>query len=1083
MFINFHIPYYPKSTVLLSFWLTCFYISAKAQHEDKTAIALPSPNNIFATSSLSSDVNLYTGVPSISLSLYTMGSKELSVPIALNYKGGGVRLQDVASFVGLGWSIRAGGMVTRIVRGLPDESEKGYIGKNKIGIPVNAGGETNSNRANKIATGEWDGEPDLFYISTPNGELSFVFDENGVPVFSQPSKYKVSFERLNGPDDNLSITWHLIDANGVHYLFGMDAASRENVAETTSYTSTWYLSKMYSFNQTDEIVFDYMEGKDITTTIYNRIRMNFKATNCTQGNFEAPINNSRTYQKVKYLNAINTTAGKMKFNYVDLREDLNNGYVLSNMEIYNKLDVAPVKTYTFAYDYFTDLLPDKDRNRLCLKQVYASSGKDGAMFRLYNLNYYFNPSLVFPDRSSVSFDHWGFYNNNSGSTPYYPEADKQPVLDKTLQYSLRSIDNAQGGKTEFQYELNTYNDQASNTDKSAGGLRISAIKEYDNMGKIYTRSYEYKLDNGKSSGQVTMENIQYIKYSGVSIIGCVINAESCNAGLIFNISDINGIFTGYSRVKVIEPNGGYTRHEFTNFSDFPDYFNIHNSLNGSVIDINNIRQFGYATSNAHKRGLPKLKATFTADNKPVSETVYEYAQLSPVQRKAMGVSVSLSATIIGVSNYFENVYYQVKDNYQLLKETEKIYDAKVSTLYLTKTKTLTYNPEGTLVRSTDYTSSEGENYSDKIYYPENRTEITGLTAAETQALTLMNDLATPIREEHYTTDNNKVVIQSSFIVQNDGNPAHTKVFLNKVSSSRNSDPFRQDINVKYDFVTGNIVNEVKKNGEYNSFLWSSDGQIIARAEFADNNEIYYQGFEEMSNAITGSAYAGRKYFLGSYTIPFTRPNSKKYTLSYRKLVAGKWEPVTASYLSDNLVVNESVPIDNIRIFPEGALMTTYTHIPLIGITSVCDFNDNIQYFEYDEMLRLKIIRDLKGNIVKQMAYQYSCDCDFKPLKATIEIRNIISEDDGTYASQSGDVYLVFKDAAGVPARNPYFTFNYRITTKTKTGTSSTDINARFMESERMIYSGLLSEYFFDSNGKPIRFTETSFSKLPGPGYN
>ncbi|WP_185937351.1 hypothetical protein [Chitinophaga polysaccharea] len=135
------------------------------------------------------------------------------------------------------------------------------------------------------------------------------------------------------------------------------------------------------------------------------------------------------------------------------------------------------------------------------------------------------------------------------------------------------------------------------------------------------------------------------------------------------------------------------------------------------------------------------------------------------------------------------------------------------------------------------------------------------------------------------------------------------------------------------------------------------------------------------------------------------------------------------------------------------------------------------------MLKLKIIRDLKGNIVKQMGYQYACDCDFKPLNATIEIRNIISEDDGTYASRTGDVYLVLKDAAGLPASNPYSAFNYRTTIRTKTGSSSTDINARFMGSEMMIYSGLLSEYFFDSNGKPISFTETSFSKLSGPGYN
>jgi YD repeat-containing protein len=55
----------------------------------------------------------------------------------------------------------------------------------------------------------------------------------------------------------------------------------------------------------------------------------------------------------------------------------------------------------------------------------------------------------------------------------------------------------------------------------------------------------------------------------------------------------------------------------------------------------------------------------------------------------------------------------------------------------------------------------------------------------------------------------------------------------------------------------------------------------------------------------------------------------------------------------------------------GALITTYTYNPLVGITSQTDPNGVATYYEYDSMGRLWRINNDKGNVLKQYDYHYS----------------------------------------------------------------------------------------------------------------
>ncbi len=70
-------------------------------------------------------VNLYNGVTDISIPIYEVKTKTVSVPISLSYHASGIKVGEVASWVGLGFSLNISA-ITRSVRGLPDEETGGF---------------------------------------------------------------------------------------------------------------------------------------------------------------------------------------------------------------------------------------------------------------------------------------------------------------------------------------------------------------------------------------------------------------------------------------------------------------------------------------------------------------------------------------------------------------------------------------------------------------------------------------------------------------------------------------------------------------------------------------------------------------------------------------------------------------------------------------------------------------------------------------------------------------------------------------------------------------------------------------------
>ncbi len=85
-----------------------------------------------------------------------------------------------------------------------------------------------------------------------------------------------------------------------------------------------------------------------------------------------------------------------------------------------------------------------------------------------------------------------------------------------------------------------------------------------------------------------------------------------------------------------------------------------------------------------------------------------------------------------------------------------------------------------------------------------------------------------------------------------------------------------------------------------------------------------------------------------------------------------WEGIVTgvSSLTVSKGTGTTVLIDEVRLHPTDAQMTTYTYHPVFGITSVTDANNSTSYYEYDAFGRLRLVRDKERNIQARNEYQY-----------------------------------------------------------------------------------------------------------------
>ena len=112
------------SCLPFSSWAFCHSIGHSAQDNAFSQMVNPpiqSPQAAALNKFVEFPVSYFNGIPNISLPLYDVRSGDIDLPITLSYHAGGIRVNEEASWVGLGWALNAGGLISHDVKGIDDD--------------------------------------------------------------------------------------------------------------------------------------------------------------------------------------------------------------------------------------------------------------------------------------------------------------------------------------------------------------------------------------------------------------------------------------------------------------------------------------------------------------------------------------------------------------------------------------------------------------------------------------------------------------------------------------------------------------------------------------------------------------------------------------------------------------------------------------------------------------------------------------------------------------------------------------------------------------------------------------------------
>jgi len=484
-------------------------------------------------------IGTYTGTPQISIPLHNIQSRGLSLPISLDYHASGIKVDEIASSVGLGWSLLAGGVITRVVNGLPDETPaRGFWNTDhtlidslyniypqvqdsllSIGLELVMGGFTETT-------------PDQYFFN-------FGTYAGKMLVTPNQEAYAIPYQKLKIEIIGQLEKWIITDPQGIQYVFDQkeytfsDTECGNSGQVSPSYAPTsWYLSKVYNPTKTDSISLHYTDGQ----IVYDQgiSEMSYHQTSpgntlcgsndnigcCPDRNNEYCI--SQMIVQSKKLHTITSVIDTVFFlseQQVE-RKDLQGSHRIAEIEIHRNGQL--LKGFKLEHSYFesqeigtptllSNLYSASDprlnymRYRLKLDQVtewaYADSNQCTSR---PPFKFEYNTTHKLPPRYSAAVDHWGFYNgqnNNTllpqilapqGASTNIPGANREVNPQYLSAGMLQKITYPTGGQLSFVFEPHQYGWHNQTQITSSFQLQTLAAHTNENQ-PISTQSFQVSL--------------------------------------------------------------------------------------------------------------------------------------------------------------------------------------------------------------------------------------------------------------------------------------------------------------------------------------------------------------------------------------------------------------------------------------------------------------------------------------------------------------------------------------------------------------------------------------------------------------
>lgn len=417
-------------------------------------------------------IDKYNGTANISIPIHTIELDGLQIPIQLTYNTGGIPVNQDASWVGLGWNLSDGIVITREVNDFEDIKDLSY-GNNHTGwlfsedklLPEHPDYQFKLDADelyelhNEYDAGTPDDlKPDLFSLSIPSGSVKFYLPKI-VGAETQLTANVIGDKNYKVLYNISPQTFEVTDPNGFTYFFDQkeystsyssdnsggaitDDQALDNIGATArlqslDMISSWKVSRIISphydavNNSTAELIFSYTPGAYLSFPNFSET-YNLDVVSTTPPSFSTPSDVSATITafKVSYLEEISGDFGALRF-ILGSRSDLFTEQAMGSLrgatwnlanitDNQKKLDAVQlvnpynqtIKTANLDYSYFNndDYSTDVNGDR---KYIRLKLDSLTLLDKVYTFEYESPDSI--PAKNTKSIDFWGFYNGESNS--------------------------------------------------------------------------------------------------------------------------------------------------------------------------------------------------------------------------------------------------------------------------------------------------------------------------------------------------------------------------------------------------------------------------------------------------------------------------------------------------------------------------------------------------------------------------------------------------------------------------------------------------------------------------------------------
>ena len=451
--------------------------------------APPAPNAAAMQKFFNIPVNPYNGTAGITVPITTINEGPIQVPIQVSYNTSGIKAGELASWVGLGWYMSAGGSVTRTIVGLQDDKINGYM--------TNACENYYEDGNYDQLVSNVDCEADIFHIAMPGKSYKMLWaahlDADGGWYTYPRSDLKIK-EHKTG---NTIIAFEIRDTDGTIYIFGHDYVEYSQHSDnpqygtgSSNYISSWFLKEIKSSDLKHSVHFAYELEMLRYPTLGSNYEYSFDFYNASgSSSCTSSISNATQVEPLYSwveswrLSEITQSSGDKTVQFLEetaIRQDLMTHNYTNKPHALDYILIQQgglCHKYDFSYQYSQSAGGTSDYyKRLVLHQIQEVSCDEAIsippyIFEYTNLN-------TLPHRLTKQIDHWGYYNGKTqndayntsipanayieynGEKHYYGDISGSNVMREadslySIKGSIQKVTYPTGGYTEYTMAPNT----------------------------------------------------------------------------------------------------------------------------------------------------------------------------------------------------------------------------------------------------------------------------------------------------------------------------------------------------------------------------------------------------------------------------------------------------------------------------------------------------------------------------------------------------------------------------------------------------------------------------------------------------